>query len=140
MIETDMAEITDFGWMAGTWKGSEGSKTYEEHWTTPLGGSLVGMFRQVKDGNLAFSEHMSIEKEGEELVMKIRHFGPGMDAWEENEAPMTADLKSFEGTKAVWDIRGEEKLLVYVRHSDQLEVRVDDLDGGKFLQFLFEKS
>lgn len=140
MIESDMAEITDFAWMAGCWKGSGEGKSFEEHWSLPDGGCLIGMFRQVKEGHLSFTEHMTIEKEADGLVMKIRHFGRGMEPWEENDAPMTADLKSFEGTKAVWDIRGEDKLLVYVRHSDQLEVRVDDLDGRKFLQFLFEKS
>ncbi|HWW62811.1 MAG TPA: DUF6265 family protein, partial [Thermoanaerobaculia bacterium] len=49
-------------WMAGSWQLKTGDVTMEEHWTSPGGGVMLGMHRDVtKDGRTSF-EFLRIEK------------------------------------------------------------------------------
>jgi len=49
-------------WLSGTWAGDLASSTYEEHWSTPAGGAMLGMARELKDGRMVAFEHLRIEQ------------------------------------------------------------------------------
>jgi len=73
----------DLAWLTGSWLGRNGPDGVEEHWS-PLGGdTLVGMFRWVKDGTVSFYELAAIEREGTDVVLRIKHFHPRLVGWEE---------------------------------------------------------
>ena len=49
----------------------------EEVWTLPRGGSMVGMFRLVENGELRFAEILTLTEETsptQGLILRIRHF------------------------------------------------------------------
>jgi Domain of unknown function (DUF6265) len=48
-------------WMEGRWVGSADGVDMEEHWTSPAGGSLIGMHKDVKGSGMTSFEFMRIE-------------------------------------------------------------------------------
>ena len=43
------ASVEDLGWMTGSWAVT-GKALTEEHWTAPVGGTMMGVGRTIKDG------------------------------------------------------------------------------------------
>jgi hypothetical protein len=52
--------VDQMGWLAGHWTGTADGVTNEEHWTSPSGGALIGMHKDVKAGKLAMFEFLRI--------------------------------------------------------------------------------
>lgn len=75
--------LADVAWIAGHWRGTAFGGSCDEIWSPPEGNSMVGLFRLVKDGKAIFYELMTIVEEKQSLVMKLKHFGPGLNGWEE---------------------------------------------------------
>lgn len=48
-------------WLAGDWCGQLGDAQIEESWTTPVGGSLLGMSRTLAGEEMQSFEYMRIE-------------------------------------------------------------------------------
>lgn len=63
------ATITDLGWVAGAWSLKVGSLSTEVFYTKPDAGTLVGVFRVVENGSLAFFEYERIVEENGTLVL-----------------------------------------------------------------------
>lgn len=121
-------------WLAGTWKGTRDGAAIEEHWSRGASG-LLGVFRMERGKVAVFLEAMVLEPEGTDLVLRIRHFGPGLKtAWEDKDRPVTFRLvvandreARFEGT-GPW--AGET--LHYLRTGDSgLEVSLEKQVDGK---------
>jgi hypothetical protein len=77
------ATIDHLGWMAGNWLGDVDGDPVDEHWSSPRGGTMVGMFRWLKDGKLYYYELLAIEPESNGLVLRLKHFDRGLIDWEE---------------------------------------------------------
>jgi hypothetical protein len=58
---------SSLGWLAGSWAGTKDGVASEEHWTTPEGGLLVGMHKDVREGRAVFFEYLRIEEQGGKL-------------------------------------------------------------------------
>ena len=71
------ATIDQVAWISGAWTGTLNDRTIEQHWMTPLGGSMVAMYRSVRDNKATLYELLAIEQEGASLVLRIKHFAPG---------------------------------------------------------------
>jgi len=52
-------------WMAGTWTGTRDGVTSEEHWTSPAGGELLGLHKDVEKGKAIAFEFLRIAPDGE---------------------------------------------------------------------------
>lgn len=78
-----LSSLADVGWIAGHWRGTAFGGTCDEIWSAPEGNSMVGLFRLVKDGKAVFYELMTIMQENQSLVLKLKHFSPGLNGWEE---------------------------------------------------------
>jgi hypothetical protein len=102
-----------FGWMAGRWVGGLPDDRIEEWWSEPYAGMMIGMFRWHQAGQPRFYELLTMEPDGEQLVFRIKHFGPGLAGWEEKDAAVTLDLVSLRDGEAVFLKRGEERWMVY---------------------------
>ena len=79
-------------WMAGRWVGEHEGDRFEEWWSEPHAGMMLGMFRWHRDGEPRFYELMSMEPDEARLVFRIKHFAPGLVGWEEKDAAVTFDL------------------------------------------------
>ncbi|MCZ6754199.1 MAG: DUF6265 family protein [Gemmatimonadetes bacterium] len=61
--EVEAPRLDRLAWLAGSWTGGEGDAVMEEHWTTPAGGLMVGMHRDLRPGRRAFFEFLRIVEE-----------------------------------------------------------------------------
>ncbi len=113
------ASVSDFAWLAGHWSGEGLGGTCEETWAPPLGDSVIGLFRFLKDGKTQFTEFFSLVKEGESLVLKLKHFNPDMTGWEEKDKPVQFPLVKVSTNEANFD-----GLTYRKKDDDTLEVYV----------------
>lgn len=65
------ATIDDLAWIAGTWVCEIWGGTFEEFWTPPRGGSMMGVGRHLENGRTAFMEFLTIEQSTSGLTMWI---------------------------------------------------------------------
>jgi len=116
------APIEALDWIAGRWAGERGSDRFEEWWSEPDGGTMVGMFRWLHEDAPRFYELLTVEPEGGGLVWRIKHFNPGLVGWEERDAAVTLDLVELQKGEATFLMRGSERWMVY-----RLEPATDEL-------------
>ena len=138
-----MATIGDLGWLTGTWSGEMGDDLVEEIWTEPRAGCLAGVFRWMQADVIHLYEILAIEEEADGLVLRIRHFDPGLVAWEgEAEGPKAWRLVELEGRRAVFENPGMQfpRRIVYERLDDRtLIARIEGrkASGRAELEFRF---
>lgn len=96
------ASATDLAWLTGIWVGDRAGDTIEEHWSTPAGGALMGMFRWLHAGQVRFYELMTLEPEGDTLIFRIKHFHPGLRGWEEKDESVSLVLVALQPGAAVF--------------------------------------
>ncbi len=99
------ATIDQLEWIAGAWTGALGDRTIEQHWSAPLGGSIIAMYRSIQNDRATLYELLAIEQEGEGLVLRLKHFapGPGLVGQEATDESMNHSLVSVEGRTAVFE-------------------------------------
>jgi hypothetical protein len=76
------ATIDSLAWMAGSWYGTVDGDPVDEHWSTPAGGAMMGMFRWLKNGKVYLYELLAIEPDADGLVLRLKHFDRGLNGWE----------------------------------------------------------
>ena len=75
--------IADMAWLAGHWQGEALGGENEEIWTAPDHGTMLGMYRLVKDGVPIFYELLTLSEHEGSLVIRLKHFNRDMTGWEE---------------------------------------------------------
>ena len=101
-------------WFTGNWKGVEGESQIEEYWSPSGGGTLMAMFRWIKNHVVWFYEFITIEQENEHIMMRIKHFYPKMQGWEERDNSSDFLLVQLQGQEAVFsNISKPDQWLVY---------------------------
>lgn len=59
------AAVEDLRWLSGCWQSESGSRTTQEQWMAPAGGTMLGMSRSVSGGRTVAYEFIQIrEQEG----------------------------------------------------------------------------
>jgi hypothetical protein len=92
--------IAELDFLVGRWEGEAFGSWAEENWAPARGGTMLGSFRLVKDGAPLFYELMVLaELEGRPQI-RVKHFGPGMEPWEEGAESENFPLIDVEGTTA----------------------------------------
>jgi hypothetical protein len=119
--------VADLGWLAGAWRGTLGGAAIEEHWSAPDGGEMLGMFRWDREPPIY--ELLLIEDTPEGAVMRLRHFGPGLVAWEEKEGALLFRPVEHGPCWALFAEEGDIEEATRLRYR-----RVDD--GGLLIQLL----
>ena len=99
------ATVAQLAWVAGAWTGTLGDRTIEQHWSAPLGGSIIAMYRSIRDNRATLYELLAIEQEGEGVVLRIKHFapGPGLVSQEAKDESSNHPLVRIEDKKAVFE-------------------------------------
>ncbi len=113
--------ITQLAWMSGHWSATVDGVQMEEIWTTPGGGMLVGLHRDVKNGRAHF-EFMRIAQTEEGIVFFAQ---PG------GKPPTPFRLTHAGDTRVVFENREHDypKRILYELREGKLCARVDD--GGE---------
>lgn len=124
----------DLSWLTGNWKGLHGSDQIEEYWSSFNGGTLMGMFRWQKGEQVWFYEFMTIESHGEHILLRIKHFYPGLKGWEEKDLATEFLLVQFQPREAVflqinkpgpwmiYHLEEEDKLISYFEKEGEVLV------------------
>jgi hypothetical protein len=69
------AGIQRVAWLQGCWEMAAGTRTVEEQWMAPRGGTMMGISRTVRDGRLLEYEFVVLREQGEGLVYEPRPSG-----------------------------------------------------------------
>ncbi len=138
-----------FGWLTGDWWGEFQGGCADERWTAPVANTLMGMFRYTKDGAVQFYEFSAIEPGSGGPTLLLRHFKPGLLAWEEKDKPLAFHLVSQGAREAIFEHDNPDKparityrrpnddeLVVTVEHRAQGQPATDEfhysrIEGGK---------
>ena len=99
------ATVDQLAWVTGAWTGKLGERTIEQHWSAPLAGSIVAMYRSIQGNRATLYELLAMEQEGEGVVLRIKHFAPGrgLVSQEAKDQSMDHTLVSLEGRTAVFE-------------------------------------
>lgn len=97
------ATVEDVAWLAGHWRGEFLGGQAEEVWSPPSGGSMLGMFKLVRDGASSFYEIMTLTEENGGVVLKLKHFNPDLTGWEEKDEHVAFPLAKIEDNAAYFD-------------------------------------
>ena len=99
------ATVDQLGWVAGAWTGTLGERTIEQHWSAPLGGSILAMYRSLQANKPTIYELLAIEQEGDAVVLRIKHFtpGPGLVGREAKDESENNRLVTLEERVAVFE-------------------------------------
>jgi hypothetical protein len=95
--------LENLSFISGHWQSKMGDGISDEQWSLPLGDSMMGMFRYVKEGKAVFYEFMLIEMSAEGPALKLKHFNPGLIGWEEKAQVWSYPLVEFQKDKAVFE-------------------------------------
>jgi hypothetical protein len=74
--------VDDLAWLAGSWSGEAFGGTFEETWNPPSGGTMVGMFKLLRNGRPEMYELMRIAEVDGQIVLEVKHFSDDFTAWE----------------------------------------------------------
>jgi hypothetical protein len=96
------AKIDNLSWLAGDWCGQKDGARIEEQWSAPAGNAMMCMFRWLQGAQVRFYEFVTIEQQAEGVVLRIKHFNPGLIGWEAKEDSIAFTLVQLDGEKAVF--------------------------------------
>lgn len=126
--DSPAADLNDIVWLAGHWQGEAFGGLTEEIWTPALGGSMMGSFKLVNDGEVSFYEFMSITEVNNSLILKIKHFTKELKGWEEKDetvdfklVKVTPNRVYFEGFTMEKISKSEINLYVVIDHDGKKE-------------------
>lgn len=129
------ATVSQLAFITGPWTGTMGDRTIEQHWSAPLGNSMVAMYRNVQDGQARLYELLVIEQEGEGVALRIKHFAPGagLVGRQAKDEAVNHTLVRVEGETAVFEGTGENPTRVtFTRTSPEaLSIVVERMRDGK---------
>jgi hypothetical protein len=113
------ATIADMAWLAGHWSGEALGGLSEEIWSEPGAGSMMGMYRLIKDGKPVFYELLTIVEQNGSLMLRLKHFNPDLTGWEEKQKTIDFPLVAkrdgavhFDGMS--FHPEGNDALVVYL--------------------------
>ncbi|MCA9106963.1 MAG: hypothetical protein KDA83_16195 [Planctomycetales bacterium] len=83
--EPGQGSLEAMSWLEGHWVGSGLGGEVEEVWSSPRDGQMMGMFRFLRDGKVAFYELLTLSERDGGIELRVKHFGPDLVGWEEKD-------------------------------------------------------
>lgn len=119
VTQIEPSRLTDVAWIAGQWIGEALGGTVEEIWSQPAGGSMMGVFRLIKDGKIVFYEIMTLVEDAQGVAMRLKHFDAALEGWEERREVVEFRLLRVSGERFYFDgvtfVRGRDAMGVELR-------------------------
>jgi hypothetical protein len=96
---TDLSPVS---WLGGEFGGEgDGGMTFEEHWSTPRDGAMMGMFRLASGGQVRVYEFLLLELEEGSIMLRLRHYRSAMK--DVDEAPLRLKLAEAKDGRLVFE-------------------------------------
>jgi hypothetical protein len=97
--DASSADLNDFAWLEGRWRGEWGPRVAEQVWLSPKAGAMEGMFRLVEADKTLVIEFFTLVQKPNGISFYFRHFTPNLAPWEKSDATIlnlaTIENKSF---------------------------------------------
>ena len=121
--ESDRLDRLTF--LAGCWSGQVGLLRFDEQWSKPAAGLMLGASRTLRQGKLIFSEFMRIEQAGADVT-----YTPRIGT---RQPPVTFKLISLEGDEVVFENPTHDfpQRIRYRKTAGGLFARIEGLDKGR---------
>jgi hypothetical protein len=130
-------KLTSASWLIGQWRsGAKEKAQFEEHWTEPAAGAMMGMFRLSRDGKPGVYEFLLLEEEAEGVYLRLRHYRLHME--DIDKAPIRLKLTQASENELVFENPDNDKpkRILYVRESpDKIAATVETIRDGKPSKF-----
>jgi len=138
----ESASLSKLGWLAGRWVDDSGGNLSEETWTAPAGDGILGMWRLVVKGEIKLSEILTIQSEGQTLVLRLRHFDAKLVGREEKDKPLELTLAGWNEHEARFEGPGSDGqgLALTYRHPDADTLACTVELRGKKEEFTFKRA
>jgi len=101
--EVARTSLASFEWLVGQWRGAGFDGEVEEVWVGPAGKEMQGMFRLVKEDKVVLRELMTLIDQEGRVTLRVKHFGPDFDAWEETKESADFELLRFDTGRFQFD-------------------------------------
>jgi hypothetical protein len=119
-------KLEDLVFICGHNRGEQNGTIIDEHWSEVGGDTMIGMFRQIKNGKAQMYEFLTIEQTGAGPVLRLRHFDPGLVGWEEKAQAASYPLLRFQPNQAVFERTDKSTTITFHATSpNTLEVTLD---------------
>ena len=130
------ATADQLAFIAGAWSGTLNDRVIEQHWSMPAAGSMIAMYRSIRDGKPTLYELLAIEEEAGSLVLRIKHFkpGPGLASQEARDESVDHRLVRVDGRTAVFEgstAAGPSRVTFTRVDPDTLTITVERQREGK---------
>ncbi|MEM7783639.1 MAG: DUF6265 family protein [Planctomycetota bacterium] len=130
------ASIDQVQWIAGNWSGTAMGGKFEETWSPPSFGAMMGMFKFIKDDKIAFYELLTIVPKEESLIVRLKHFDDQLVGWEEKDESVEFPLVSISETEAKFDGLRFNKISKNEMH---ITVRIGEGDQAEDVKFICKR-
>jgi hypothetical protein len=117
--------VEALAWMAGAWAGEKDGVAMEEVWTSPRGGALLGLHRDVKGGRLLSWEFLRIQATDAGVV----YFASPRSA-----PPTPFKLVEAGDRRVVFENKAHDypqRILYWVDAKGALHARIEGPQGGR---------
>jgi hypothetical protein len=133
-------KLDDLSFICGHNRGELNGTIIDEHWSEVGGDTMIGMFRQIKNGKAQMYEFLAIEQTATGLILRLKHFDPGLIGWEEKAQAHSYPLASWKPNEAVFERSDKETRITFRATSpNTLEVILEHA-GNKPEVFQYEHT
>jgi Domain of unknown function (DUF6265) len=95
--------LDDLSFICGHNRGEREGSIIDEHWSEVGGDTMIGMYREIRNGKAQMYEFLTIEQTADGPVLRLRHFDPGLVGWEEKAQAASYPLASWHPNEAVFE-------------------------------------
>jgi len=121
------ATVADAAWLAGSWTGTAFGSQFEEAWSEPSAGSMVGYFKLFsEDEGVKFYELMLLAVDDGTLSLRVKHFNADFTAWEDK-----AEFVNFKLVKLEPDALHFAGLSFYRRDDNHIDAYIVMRNGDE---------
>ena len=124
-VQAPKTSLDSLAWITGSWTGTARGVEMEEHWTSPKGGSMIGIHRDVAKGRTVSFEFLRIEMQKDQIVYLSMPNG---------RSPATPfPLKEVSGTRVVFENPAHDfpQRIIYWKDGNDLRARIEGTMNGK---------
>ena len=104
------ATIDDMAFLQGYWTGDFFGGHFEEIWSPPASGAMMGSFKQMNADTVNFYEIEIVKEVGNSLAFMIKHFHNDLKGWEEKDEVVNWPLVKIADDRVYFDGITFEKL------------------------------
>ncbi|MFY0685844.1 MAG: hypothetical protein JXQ90_01695 [Cyclobacteriaceae bacterium] len=132
--QNDVHELSELGFISGHWRGEAFGGEVEEIWGPPMGDSMMGVFKHVKDNATTFYEIMIIQATDEGIYLKLKHFNGDLTGWEEKDETVDFKLLKVSDKRALFDGISFEQL-----SDEKMQVLVESKEDDEVYSFTYTR-